>query len=86
MTTLTNDEAADFFATAHDGDGPDVVAELDNNDLAALLLARRSASAADAALAASVSAARSHGATWQTIGAVLGMSRQAAHAKYAKVS
>ena len=86
MTMMTNDAAADFFESAHGGEDPDVVAELDNSDLEALILARRSAAAADAALTATVAAARAHGATWQAIGAALGMTRQAAHAKYAKAS
>lgn len=84
--TMTNDEAADYFEFANDGQGPDVVAELDPADADALISARRSAIAAEAALTASVASARRHGATWQAIGAILGISRQAAHAKYSKVA
>ncbi len=86
MTMMTNDAAADSFESAHGGEGPDVVAELDNSDLEALILARRGAAAADAALTATVAAARAHGATWQATGAAFGMTRQAAHAKYARAS
>lgn len=32
--TMTNDEAADYFEFANDGQGPDVVAELDPADSA----------------------------------------------------
>lgn len=81
-----NDADADYFEHANNGEGPDVATEVSHADLQALLLARRSAEAADAALASTVRAARAHGLTWEAIGAVLGVTRQAAHAKYAHVA
>ncbi|MDO5533981.1 MAG: hypothetical protein Q4F65_04945 [Propionibacteriaceae bacterium] len=81
-----NDADADYFEHSNSNAGPDIAQEVDQADLQALLLARRSAEAADAALASSVRAARAHGVTWQAIGAILGVTRQAAHAKYSQVA
>lgn len=81
---LSDDAAADFFANASGGTGPDNAQELDNADLEALLLAQQTAAAANAALAAAVRAARSHGVTWEAVGAVLGITRQAAHSRFSR--
>ncbi len=84
--TMTDEQAADYFESANDGLGPDIVAEISDDDLAALVAAKQAVSAADAALAATVASARARGVTWAAIGAALGVSRQAAHAKFAKVA
>lgn len=75
-----NDIDADYFESA-----PDAV-EVDSNSVYAIIEARRAAEQANANLASTIHEARESGATWQTIGAALGISRQAAHAKYAKTS
>lgn len=81
-TQLSNDAAADYFEKAHGGEGPDIIEELDGADLEALMLAQRSAAAANAALKGAVRAARRNGATWEAIGAILGITRQAAHSRF----
>ncbi len=78
-----NDLDADRFENAHEGAGPDVVAEIDGDAFDAIMAARRALAAADDALTEAVCRARAKGQTWETIGAALGVSRQAAHAKYA---
>ncbi len=78
-----NDQDARRFETAHGGEGPDVIAEIDGAAFDALMAARRAEDAADEALTHAVADARRHGLTWAAIGAALGVSRQAAHAKYA---
>lgn len=77
---------ADYFEFANQREGPEIRGEVPNPDLEALIQARRSAEAADAALTSTIRAARAHGVTWEAIGAVLGVTRQAAHAKYAGVA
>ncbi len=79
-----NDQDSIRFETAHDGAGPDIVTEIDGDAFDEIVAARRAAAAADEALAAAVTRARAKGQTWEAIGAALGVSRQAAHAKYAK--
>lgn len=81
MTDSRNDTDADFFEHADGGLGPDVIEEINSIDLEALMLARRTA---DAAMAGVVRAARSHGTTWEAIGAVLGITRQAAHSRFSR--
>lgn len=80
--TRSNDEASHIFESANDGAGPDIATEIDNGDFDALMRARDAKAAAEAQLHAAIAEARRHGATWQAIGAVLGVSRQAVHAKY----
>lgn len=84
MSERQNNIDADHFEHANGGRGPDVMEEIDNTDLEALLLARRAAAAADAALEGAVRAARSHGTTREAIGAVLGITRQAAHTRFSR--
>ena len=81
-TQLANDAAADYFEKAHSSEGPDIIEELESTDLEALMLAQRSAAAANAALKGAVRAARRNGATWEAIGAILGITRQAAHSRF----
>ncbi len=84
--TMTHEQATEYFESANAGRGPDIVAEISDDDLAALVAAKQAVTAADAALAATVASARARGVTWAAIGAALGVSRQAAQAKFAKVA
>lgn len=79
-----NDEDANRFEHANNGEGPDILAEIDDDSFDAIIAARRAAAEAEEALTAAVATARSKGQTWAAIGAALGISRQAAHAKYAE--
>ena len=79
-----NDQDAIRFETARDGAGPDIITEIDGDAFDEIVAARRAAAVADEALVAAVTRARAKGQTWEAIGAALGVSRQAAHAKYAK--
>lgn len=82
--TEGDDEDAIRFETAYNGEGPDVVAVINGDAFGAILAARRAKAQADEALEAAVVSARTQGETWEAIGAALGISRQAAHAKYAQ--
>src|SRR5699024_7331252 len=57
-TQLANDAAADYFEKAHSSEGPDIIEELESTELEALMVAQRSAAAANAALKGAVRAAR----------------------------
>lgn len=72
-----NDKDAAYFEA-----GPDIAAVIDGEAFDDILAARRAAAAADDALKDAVTRARAKGVTWEAIGAALGISRQAAHAKY----
>lgn len=68
-----NDEDAIRFETAHNGEGPDVVAVINGETFDAILAARRAKTQADKALEAAVVHARAQGETWEAIGAALGI-------------
>lgn len=77
MTRHINDIDADYFET-----GPNAI-ETDSETVYAIIQARLAAREAEDNLTCTIRRAREAGATWQTIGAALGITRQAAHAKYA---
>ena len=79
-----NDLDADFFERADHGRGPDIVVQIDPASLDHVLQARRRLEAAQQELRDAVAEARRDGVPWEGVGAALGVSRQAAHAKYAK--
>lgn len=57
----------------------------DASDLRAIAAAVRALSAAEAELDDAVAAARTNGKSWGAIGAVLGVSKQAARVRYGRV-
>src|SRR5450759_2529349 len=84
-TASTNPELRQLLSEAITGARPDLSERLDADpaahlDLVSLALAARSET--DALLRATISSARSAGCTWEAIGQVLDMSRQAAQQRY----
>ncbi|MGH9118095.1 MAG: hypothetical protein ACRD0A_09550 [Acidimicrobiales bacterium] len=75
------DELADYFES-DDFDGPVVEGE----PLRALLAAVNQREAAQARVHEAVAVARSAGSSWNAIAAMLGVSRQAARQRYARVA
>lgn len=82
MTKRTEAEMLDEIETANGGQGPDPIATFEGPALAAILAALRDRSEAQARIDAAVAQARAEGASWTAIGAMLGVSRQAALKRY----
>lgn len=78
----TYDEMLDDIEHANDGAGPDPIATFTGPGLAELAAAIEARARAEAAVSAAVDQARDHGATWETIGGLLGMTRQGALKRY----
>ena len=72
----TTEEMLDEIENAKNGDGPDPVATVDDPALAKIAVAQIRLRAAERELDEAVMAARDVGLSWQTIGDVLGMTRQ----------
>lgn len=82
MTSRTQTELLDEIENANHGEGPDPIASFDGDALQAILTALRDRNAAQARIDAAVTQARAQGASWTVIGAMLGVTRQAALKKY----
>lgn len=80
------EEMLDEVETANDGDGPDPLSTYSGPNLAELAAAIEIRASADRAIEAAVHNARSEGATWQSIGDLLGMTRQGALKRYGRVA
>lgn len=76
------EEMLDEIESADDGYGPDPVATVDDPALARIAVAQMRLRAAERALDGAVMAARDAGLSWQTIGDVLGMTRQGANKRF----
>ncbi|MDT7677982.1 MAG: hypothetical protein QOD82_5884 [Pseudonocardiales bacterium] len=77
-------EATDWLDNL-DPDDPSVTVE-DTADLRAVGLALAAIAASEANLAATVAAARANGRSWARIGAILGVSKQAAMRRFGQTS
>ena len=78
----TTDEMLDEIENANNGDVPDPVATVDDPALARIAVAQIHFRAAERELDEAVMAARDVGLSWQTIGDVLGMTRQGANKRF----
>ena len=78
----TTEEMLDEIENANNGGGPDPVATVDDPALAKIAVARIRLRAAERELDEAVMAARDVGLPWQTIGDVLGMTRQGANKRF----
>ena len=78
----TTEEMLDEIENAKNGDGPDPVATVDDPALAKIAVAQIRLRAAERELDEAVMAARDVGLSWQTIGDVLGMTRQGANKRF----
>lgn len=76
------EEMLDEIESADDGYGPDPAATVDDPALARIAVAQMRLRAAERALDGAVMAARDAGLSWQTIGDVLGMTRQGANKRF----
>jgi hypothetical protein len=81
----TEEEMLHEILTANNGEGPDPIGSYSGSALTALKAAIHERARLDDLITATVNQAHSEGASWTMIGALLGISRQAAHAKYATV-
>ena len=78
----TEAEMLHEIETANDGAGPDPIATFEGDALQAILASVRARNDAQARIDAAVAQARAEGASWTVIGAMLGVSRQAALKRY----
>ena len=78
----TTEEMLDEIENANNGDGPDPVATVDDPALAKIAVAQIRLRAAERELDEAVMAVRDVGLSWQTIGDVLGMTRQGANKRF----
>ena len=78
----TTEEMLDEIENANNGDGPDPVATVDDPALAKIAVAQIRLRVAERELDEAVMAARDVGLSWQTIGDVLGMTRQGANKRF----
>lgn len=78
----TEAEILDELENANHGEGPDPIASFDGEALQAILAAVRDRNAAQERIDAAVAQARAEGASWTVIGAMLGVTRQAALKRY----
>ena len=81
MTRTTADLLAEL-ETANDGAGPDPIASYQGAVVADIVAAIDARAKAQTDIDKAVSRARMSGASWTTIGAALGVSRQAAFKRY----
>ena len=79
----TDDEILREIETADEGAGPDPAATITDPALIAVYQALTKVASAEAALDRAVKEARAAGYTWQTIGDVVGMTRQGALKRFA---
>ena len=84
MKKMTVEEAVDYFENSNDGEGPDVDGWFTQDDFGAIQVARDNLEAAQVAMIDAVAFARDRGFPWSGVGLVLGITRQAAHSRYAK--
>jgi len=82
----TETEMLDELENTNHGEGPDPIASFDGGALQAILAAVRDRNAAQDRIAAAVVEARSQGASWTLIGAMLGVTRQAALKRYSRAA
>ena len=78
----TTEEMLDEIENANNGSGPDPVTTVDDPALAKIAVAQIRLRAAERELDEAVMAARDVGLSWQTIGDVLGMTRQGANKRF----
>lgn len=78
----TTEEMLDEVENANNGGGPAPLATVDDPDLARIAVAQIRLRAAERELDEAVMAARDVGLSWQTIGDVLGMTRQGANKRF----
>lgn len=78
----TDEELLDEIENANEGEGPDPVASFEGDALREILAAAADRAAAQARVDAAVAHARAQGASWTAIGAMLGITRQAALKRY----
>ena len=82
MTRRTEAELLDEIENANNGDGPDPIATFEGEALRSILAAVRERNAAQSRVDVAVAHARAQGASWTVIGAMLGVTRQAALKRY----
>ena len=82
MPVRTNEEMLDELENANGGEGPDPIATYSGSALTALKAAIHERDRLDQFITTMVRAAHDEGASWAMIGAMLGTTRQAAHARY----
>lgn len=82
MTKKTEEQMLEEIERADEGRGLDPIATFEGPALAAIMSALRDRNEAQARIDAAVMQARDEGASWAAIGAVLGVSRQAALKRY----
>lgn len=78
----TTEEMLDEVENANGGEGPDPLATVDDPALARIAVAQIRVRAAERVLDEAVMAARESGLSWQSIGDVLGMTRQGANKRF----
>ncbi|MDR1186203.1 MAG: hypothetical protein LBK95_01900 [Bifidobacteriaceae bacterium] len=81
-----DDEPVLWLETANGGEGPTPAATVERAEVDALVAAVASRDAAQQVVDPSVARARKMGTSWAVIGNALGVSRQAAHERYARVT
>lgn len=86
MTERTEAEMLHEIETANNGEGPDPIASFSGEALQAILAALRDRHDAQQRVDAAVVQARAEGASWTAIGAMLGVSKQAAAKRYASAA
>lgn len=79
-TTHSDEELAKLYEQ-----GPDLPHQINPTDLLAIMEAKNAQAKADLMMRQAVANARENGVTWQQVGDILGVTRQAAHSKYAHV-
>jgi len=80
------DQTTAWLEDSNGGAGPDPIFSIERNQLEGLERAVENSIRAEQQVAAAVLNARSVGASWATIGSILGTSRQGSHKKYANLS
>lgn len=83
---IPDEELLEEIESANQGDGPDPIASFEGNALREILAAVADRTAAQARVDTAVAHARAQGASWTAIGAMLGISRQAALKRYSRAA
>jgi len=83
-TMRTDEDMLHELESANNGEGPDPIASYSGPALIALKAAIHERRRLDDLITATVHTAHDEGASWAMIGAILGTTRQAAHAKYSQ--